>query len=420
MVYSVRTKQSLRYYINYQKCQLMLQSKLYTILFLLFLSSTTFAQNEIYLANPSFEDRAGVGNAPMSWFDCGFPGESPPDVHSADSNFFDVNQKPSDGETYLGMVTRDNDTWESVSQRLSKPLVANRTYQFEIDICKAPVYLSISRKTNNTETYTTPIQLRVWGGSGYCNKLELLAHSSVIKNTKWITYTLTLKPTQKITYLVLEAHYSTPVLFPTNGNILLDNCSPIWPISGDSLSFTDINPYDVEKHDSIRLAYAEKVKNDKLEAEAILAVTSAKRKKTKTIALSRDIVSRNKVTDWEEYPMLSTIDAVEAFFYHTDNYMLKSFFKGKTESEMQELHLTLMEIGTTYTADVLNEAIEAYYLYGQTHRMTSAEKKAFEKLDDTIEDAKAKDDLWGSIDQFIIENLSSFEEENQNFKSKSR
>jgi len=74
----------------------------------------------IPLNNPSFEDTPSIGITPKCWLDCGMPGETPPDIQP---NQFRVDKSPQHGNTYLGMVTRDSDTWEAVGQMLETPLV---------------------------------------------------------------------------------------------------------------------------------------------------------------------------------------------------------------------------------------------------------------------------------------------------------
>src|SRR5688572_22282653 len=93
------------------------------------LFSTVYSQDTIYLFNSSFEDmprKGGEMSHPIkSWNDCGlskFPGETPPDIHPLPSRAWGVNMHPFDGYTYLGLVIRYNDTYESVSQALSIPL----------------------------------------------------------------------------------------------------------------------------------------------------------------------------------------------------------------------------------------------------------------------------------------------------------
>lgn len=77
-------------------------------------------EGTIQLTNPSFEDVPRHSRVPRGWYDCGFPGESAPDTQPDPT--FQVNKAAADGETYLGLVVRDNDTWESISQKLTRPV----------------------------------------------------------------------------------------------------------------------------------------------------------------------------------------------------------------------------------------------------------------------------------------------------------
>lgn len=202
-------------------------------------SEWTFGQSSdpINLVNPSFEDFPRQGHAPRGWFDCGFPEETPPDVQPSDitnTPFFDVSKRPQNGNTYLGMVVRDNDTWERVSQRLSAPLEEGSCYEFSIFLSRSELYESQSRTTHKETNYTTPARLRIWGGSSQCHKKELLGETTQISNTRWLKYNFTFEPTSTHTHIMLEAFYNTPVLFPYNGNILVDNASAIIPIPCDN------------------------------------------------------------------------------------------------------------------------------------------------------------------------------------------
>ena len=103
-----------------------------SILFLLigFLNLPLFGQDEpIALTNPSFEGTAAEGsvngNLPNGWYDCGFPGETVPDIHPKEGpGAFQVTREAFHGRTYIGMVVRENETWEMISQRLSGALQA--------------------------------------------------------------------------------------------------------------------------------------------------------------------------------------------------------------------------------------------------------------------------------------------------------
>lgn len=179
----------------------------------------------ITFVNPSFEDFPKPGEAPNGWYDCGKTSETPPDVQPG---AFSVTKAPSHGNTYLGLVVRDNETWEGVSQRLSRPLEKDHCYEFTMDVCRAELYLSTSKLTGQEANYATPAKLRIYGGNGFCSKVELLYETSVITNTRWLGHTFRLSPKSgNYQFIFFEAYYKTPVLFPYNGNILLDNASPI-------------------------------------------------------------------------------------------------------------------------------------------------------------------------------------------------
>jgi len=218
-------------------------------LLLLFFSSVIFAQDTISLQNPSFEGDPRLSFTPPAWYDCGFPGESQVDLHPVPASEFQVDKEALDGETYLGMVTRENDTWEAVGQQLKKPLLGGRIYEFSIHLARSATYLSkVTSQNNRNKTseaarnkinFATPIKLRIWGGNGYCGKQELLAESSLAINTRWLKYDLIFQPKGDYRYITFEAFYQSPTPYPYNGNILLDNCSPIIEIAEDELFVRD-------------------------------------------------------------------------------------------------------------------------------------------------------------------------------------
>ncbi|MFZ1704943.1 MAG: OmpA family protein [Saprospiraceae bacterium] len=205
---------------------------------LLFTCSQLFGQDTIKLLNGSFEDmpkrgELGFWSGIKNWLDCAplnnFRGESPPDIHP--NGFWQNNLPASDGKTYLGMVTRDNDTYESVSQRITEPLFPGKCYAITVHLARAEKYVSLSKMTEDTTNYITPVTLRIWGGQTLCQEMELLAESDPVKNNSWQIYSFKLKPKQQIRYLTFAAFYKTPTLTPYCGNLLLDGASHILTIS---------------------------------------------------------------------------------------------------------------------------------------------------------------------------------------------
>jgi len=211
----------------------MLMKRIVSVLILFFFLGSLFSQvDTISIMNGSFEGlpRAGSPVSPSikSWYDCGavqFPNESAPDIHPKD--FWSVNLAASDGKTYLGMVVRDNDSWESVSQSLTKPIKSGSCYSFSVNLARSKEYLSGSRRLRgNVEVqYTQAIVLMLWGSDEYCGKRELIAQSVPIENQDWQVYQFEFKASNNQTFITLEAYYEPQTEVSYNGHILIDNLS---------------------------------------------------------------------------------------------------------------------------------------------------------------------------------------------------
>ena len=178
----------------------------------------------IKLENSSFE-AALFGNS--VWFDCGFARENPPNVLPNDK--FQMTTKAFDQSKYLGLVTRDNNTWDGIGQRLKTRLLANVVYTFSLYACKSSIYTYKNLDTNKLSNYKKPVTLRIWGGSGYCAKEELLVETQVIDNEEWKKCEFSIKPKSSTGHILIEAFYKVPTLFPYNGNVLIDNLSDFVP-----------------------------------------------------------------------------------------------------------------------------------------------------------------------------------------------
>lgn len=181
----------------------------------------------LLLQNPSFEDEPGFSRTPRGWFYCGEMGETPPDIHPLD--LFGVVHEAQQGNTYIGMVVRDNGTWEGLSQWLSMPLQAGQCYEFSLYAARSPQYQSLSRKTWQLTNFDHPVLVRIWGGNLNCEKAELLATSPLIGSAEWQHYIFQFQPAIPYNRIVIEAYYETDTAFYC-GNILLDHVSPILPI----------------------------------------------------------------------------------------------------------------------------------------------------------------------------------------------
>lgn len=203
----------------------------------LFISALFFGSNAtgqeildtIFLNNPSFEQYTNSISVP-GWTDCGFNGETPFDPQPGN---FGCQTRPANGRGYIGMVVRDNETYEAMSQRLTKKIMRGRCYAFSLHLARSVTYKSISRTTRRESYYATPVRLRIWGGNSACQRNELLAETTVITNVNWKVFNFKFEPLRNHQYLILEAFYKTPTLFPYNGNILVDDASHIFEMKCD-------------------------------------------------------------------------------------------------------------------------------------------------------------------------------------------
>lgn len=233
-----------------------MKSFLSLIILFVGLSLTLCSQDQvIHLTNPSFEGIPAAGNKYFflqGWRDCApyyFQGETPPDIHQFGYKLFDVNVVAQDGNTFVGMVTRENrETWEMISQKLESMMFADKCYEFSIHLAKADLYISGVDPSDTInpiiKNFNKAVKLRIWGSSSPCKKTQLLAESELVNHSDWKKYTFRFKPKRNYTYILFEVFYKTPVLVPYNGNLLLDNASDIVEIpcpSDELLAQVDIN-----------------------------------------------------------------------------------------------------------------------------------------------------------------------------------
>lgn len=228
----------------------------YTLLtFLVCVAGTpVFSQDTIRLKNPSFEGAAKYSTIPKFWMGCTFEGQNLSDLQPG---IYGVNLPAMHGNTYVGLVARDNDTWEGICQQLEKPMKKDSVYAFNILLAHEDTFISVSQKNLKEGrlkhsafgvtleeflrreweeqayvNYDVPVVLRIWGGNQLCGHDELLAVSIPVSNTKWKQYHFELHPQQNdYHYLSLEAYYKDTHEPVYNGNLMLDACSPIIQIN---------------------------------------------------------------------------------------------------------------------------------------------------------------------------------------------
>jgi len=170
----------------------------------------TYSQ-QIELYNASFEGEPQDATVPQGWMAC--KEGTTPDILPG---FWGVYTDASEGQTYVGLITRQNSTWESIGQRLNANLNKGTCYSWTMDLAHSDTYAG----------YDGPLRLRVWASKLKCQKDELIYESPVIRHLYWETYSFKFTPKEDYRYILLEAYYSEPP-FTYKGNIMIDRIRPI-------------------------------------------------------------------------------------------------------------------------------------------------------------------------------------------------
>lgn len=198
-----------------------------SLLFLLSLAATQAQPALIPLRNASLEDEPAMYRVPHGWYYCGFPNESPPDIHPG--AWFGVRKPAADGLTYVGLVTRPSGTYETIGQGLAQPLRAGQAYQLQLSAFRSAQFYSYTLQSAVRQNFSHPVRLLLYGGTEACEQSELLAQSPPITDSSWQRLTLTFTPRLDHTHLLISAYYVDPDQ-QLGGNVMIDHISPIVPI----------------------------------------------------------------------------------------------------------------------------------------------------------------------------------------------
>lgn len=185
----------------------------------------------IYFKNRSFEKgRHGHSTLPNDWFHC-IDENSPSDLHHSTSAYFELKKNAIDGDQFVGMVVREDKTFENISQFLPLALQKGTTYEMEFSLAQAYKLMSASRVRNNIVNFNIPVILQVWGGFNYCESNQLLYETTKIDHWEWRNYKAKFTVEDNYEVITFEAYYSDDYTIPYNGHLLLDNISPIVRVS---------------------------------------------------------------------------------------------------------------------------------------------------------------------------------------------
>ena len=183
--------------------------KYFYILILSFFGSVSKAQ--IPVNNASFEGIHGDATMPNGWFVV--EKGTTPDILP---HYWGVYNEPFDGESYVGLITRPDGSFESIGQRLEKTLKKNECYELGLALAHSDTYTG----------YNQPLHLRIWISDKNREKQQLIFKSPLINTLDWKYFEFEFSPEKDMYYIILEAYISDDK--PSyKGNILMDNMSYI-------------------------------------------------------------------------------------------------------------------------------------------------------------------------------------------------
>lgn len=173
----------------------------------------------IHFLNGSFEGEASGSSStmPQGWMGCRMG--TTPDILPGS---WGVLSPPSHGQNYIGLITREDGSFESISQRLQRPLQASTCYRFTLDLAHSATYSG----------YNLPVRLRIWGALQNCKYEQLLWESSLINGQNWRKQEIQFFAKKGYRFLSIEAYFAPGVFMKYRGNILIDNITPLIPCDG--------------------------------------------------------------------------------------------------------------------------------------------------------------------------------------------
>lgn len=171
------------------------------------------AQDVIPVTNGSFEgENSTAATMPQGWIPC--RAGTTPDILPGSWGVYTI---PSHGQSYVGLITRDDGSFEAIGQRLTTPLAQGECYSFTLDLAHSKTYSG----------YNLPIRLRIWAGTKACAKDQLLWESDLIYNQKWQTHEVRFTAKNTYRYIIIEAYFAPGVFVKYRGNVLVDHISDI-------------------------------------------------------------------------------------------------------------------------------------------------------------------------------------------------
>lgn len=326
------------------------------------LSLSLYSQTVILIENPSFEEAEGTyATIPDGWTDCGFEGESPPDVFSGKGTHFGRSRSAKDGQNGLCMISRIDNTWEGLGQKLSFPLEKGKIHFLHLYAMRSPEYLAIDRLTGEKENFNLPLQLYLWGSKEACESKALLGVSQLIKEERWEKINFVFQPEEDFSFLWVEVRYDSNSKSPYRGNMLIDNFSPIQV-------WTDTIRYQAYCIEGEFVGFVDK----KGISAASLELLARK--------YLAQILQSNQYSGWD-ISNLMAIEILNEFEEKVKVNGLRQFILSQRPTKLRAVLNALEKIGAKDHWNLLREGIQVM-LINRNGNVSEEENNLFENLDE--------------------------------------
>jgi hypothetical protein len=205
-----------------------------------FLKDSTF---ELYteILNPSFEETffrkyenlIEIHDSVIHWKQFPYPNQTPVTVQVDGHQGFDATTEAYHGEVHLNMVTRADQTYEIIAQKLGNPLQPDKTYYLAIKACLSPNLKSASLESDIPLSFKRPVVLKILGVRKMHHELQTLAITPPIRNIEWKEFLIEFTPKTKVRYLFIHSGFDPLANEAYYGNVSIDYLSDIYVRSGE-------------------------------------------------------------------------------------------------------------------------------------------------------------------------------------------
>ena len=334
----------------------------YFLVNFVFLTFTLSAQFTIPITNGSFEDSPyGPGETPGGWTDCGFPNQSPPDIHHNEEQFWGVDGKAQDGRQYLGLMVRNNNTWEAIGQELNEPMIAERLHFLHFYVRNSKTMYSTTDGDGSDFDFSNPAILYFWGTNDPCQQGELLTATVPLNFTEWTRIDLVFRPSTNYRYFYFEVFYKNKTEKPYNGNVLLDAVSNI-SVLADTARYSAVCAAD----ELIAIYDKQTINAEKIEM-------IAEKFANKLIAVNYFYPA--------QYPYITTLLTLNAFDKKVKEKGMRQYILTENKQNIMLILKALETAGALEERELLINGVRTY-MANANGTTTKEEIEAFQLLDE--------------------------------------